>query len=85
MTGWVWVELGELVTNIKKKMSLIDPFLSFLHKYELKNIHNICFMQDPCYKILHIVCLFTSHQKGIFNVQEYDQKSLCPMLVKCYE
>jgi len=69
----------------QKNKSLINPFLSFFHKYELKNIHNMCFMQDPCYKNLRIVCLFIGHQKGIFTVQEYDQKSLCPMLVKCYE
>jgi hypothetical protein len=62
-TGWIRWTCHEQ----KKKKSLIDPFLSFLHKYELKNVHNMCFMQDPHYKNLQL-CVCSLAIIGAFSM-----------------
>ncbi len=45
----------------------------------------ICLMLDPTYKNLHIVSSFVGREQGVVLVEEYDRKSLYPMLVKCHE
>ncbi len=47
--GYLDVELIKLPFNIKRQMILVlDPFLSFLWRFEPKKAHNmLCFMLDP--------------------------------------
>jgi hypothetical protein len=61
-------------------------FLSFLKVYDKKKSHNmISLMLNPRYKSLHIVSSFVGREQGVVLVEEYDKKSLYPMLFKCHE
>ncbi len=42
-------------------------------------------MLDPRYKMLCIIFSFVGREQGVVLVEDYDRKSLYPMLVKCYE
>ncbi len=42
-------------------------------------------MLDLRFKCLRMISSFVEKDQGIAIVQEYDKKSLYPMLVKCYE
>jgi hypothetical protein len=65
---------------------VLDLFLSFLKKYENKKAHNmISLMWHPRIKSLRIVSSFVGREQGVALVEEYDRKSLYPMLVKCHE
>jgi hypothetical protein len=52
--GYLDVELIKLPKNIKRQViSVLDPFLSFLRRFEPKKVHNmLCLMLDPWYKNL---------------------------------
>ncbi len=41
-------------------------------------------MLDPRYKTFHLVSSFIGCEQGKAIVEEYDKKSLFPMLLKCY-
>jgi len=45
----------------------------------------ISLMLDPRYKSLHITFSFVGREQGVALVEEYDRKSLYPILVKCHE
>jgi hypothetical protein len=45
----------------------------------------ISLMLDPRYKRLCILSSFVGREQGVALVEEYDRKSLYPMLVKCHE
>jgi hypothetical protein len=77
-------ELSLLVSNIKREViNVLDSFLSFLKVYDKKKAHNmISFMLNLRYKSLHIVSSFVRKEQGVALVEEYDKKSLYPMLVK---
>jgi hypothetical protein len=65
---------------------MLDLFLSFMWQFEYERAHNmLCLMLDPRYKNLHFVFSFIGCNTDIFNIDEYDQKSLIPMLLKCNE
>ncbi len=85
--GYLNVELIELAINMKWQVILVlDPFLSFLWRFKLKKAHNmLCFMLDPQYKNLHLMSSFIRRDIGRLIVNEYDEKSLLLMLLKCYE
>ncbi len=61
---------------------MLDFFLSFLKVCDKKKPHN---MLDPRYERLHIVSSFVGREQGVALVDEYDRKTLYPMLVKCHE
>jgi hypothetical protein len=42
-------------------------------------------MLDPRFKSLCVVSSFVGREQGVTPVEEYDRKSLYPMLVKCHE
>jgi hypothetical protein len=42
-------------------------------------------MLDPRFKSLHILSSFVGRVQGVVLVEEYDRKSLYPMLVKCHK
>ncbi len=83
----IFNELSLLAFNIRREViNVLDSFLSFLKKYENKKAHNmISLMLDPRFKSLRIVPSFVGKEQGVVLVQEYDRKSLYPMLVKCHE
>jgi hypothetical protein len=85
--GYLDVELIKLPKNIKRQViSVLDPFLSFLGRFEPKKVHNmLCLMLDPWYKNLCFVSSFIERDIGKLIVNEYDEKSLLVMLLKCYE
>jgi myosin-crossreactive antigen len=80
-------ELSLLVSNIRREViNVLDSFLSFLKVYDKRKAHNmIPLMLDPRYKNLCIVSSFVGREQGVALVEEYDRKSLYPMLVKCHE
>jgi len=80
-------ELYLLVFNIKMEViNVLDYFLSFLKVYDKIIAHNmISLMLDTRYKSLHIVFSFVKWEQGVALVEEYDRKSLYPMLVKFHE
>jgi hypothetical protein len=45
----------------------------------------ISLMLDPRYKNLCIISSFVKMEQGVALVEDYDRKSLYPMLVKCHE
>jgi hypothetical protein len=65
---------------------VLDSFLSFLKVYDKRKAYNvISLMFDLRYKSLRIVSSFVGKKEGVALVEEYDRKSLYPMLVKCHE
>jgi len=65
---------------------VLDFFLSFLKVYDKRKTHNMIFlMLNLRYKNLCIVSSFVGKEQGVVLVEEYDNKSLYPMLVKCHE
>jgi len=80
-------KLSFLASNIRKELiNVLDYFLSFLKIYDKKKGHNmISLMLDPRYKSLCIVSSFVGREQGVAFVEEYDRKSLYPMLVKFHE
>jgi hypothetical protein len=83
----VFNELYLLAFNIRKEViNVLNTFLSFLKKYENKKAHNmISLMLDPKFKSLHIIFSFVGREQGVTLIEEYDRKTLYPMLVKCRE
>jgi hypothetical protein len=73
--------------NIRREViNVLDSFLSFLKVYDKKKTHNMVYlMLDLRYKSLHIISSFVRREQGVAPIEEYDSKSLYPMLVKCDE
>ncbi len=80
-------ELFLLTSNIRREViNMLDFFLSFLKVYDKRKTHNmISLMLDCRYKNLHIIFSFVGREQGVALGEEYDRKSLYPMLVKCHE
>jgi hypothetical protein len=80
-------DLSLLASNIRREViNVLDFFLSFLKVHDEKKTHNmISFMLDHRYKSFHIISPFVGKEQGVTLVEEYDRKSLYPMLVKCHE
>jgi hypothetical protein len=80
-------ELFLLPFNIRREViNVLDYFLSFLKKYENMKAHNmISLMLDLRFKRHHIISSFVGREQGVVLIEEYDRKSLYPMLVKCHE
>ncbi len=65
---------------------VLNSFISFLKKYEEKKTHNmLSLMLDPRFENLHLVSFFISCEQGITIIEEYDERSLYLMLLKCYQ
>ncbi len=65
---------------------MLDSFVSFLKVCDKKKTHNtISLMLHPRYRSLRIISSFVKREQGVVLVEEYDRKSLYPMLVKCHE
>jgi hypothetical protein len=79
-------ELFLLASNIRREViNVLNSFLSFLNVYDKRKTQNmISLLLDLRFKSLHIISSFGKEQ-GVVFVEEYDRKSLYPMLVKCHE
>jgi hypothetical protein len=84
--GNVACELSCLTSNIKKEIiQVLDSFLSFLKKYEKRKARNmLSLLLDPRFFKFHLMSPLIGHEQGKAIVEEYDKKSLFPMLLKCY-
>jgi hypothetical protein len=81
-------ELSLLASIIRSNViNVLDFFLSFLKVYDKRKTHNmISLMLDPRCKKLHIILSsFVGREQGVALVEEYDKKSLYPMLIKYHE
>jgi hypothetical protein len=78
-------ELASFASNIRKKVCVVlESFLSFLKKIEEKKAHNMfSLMLDPKFKSFHLMSSFIGREQGVSIFEEYDSKSLYPMLSKC--
>jgi hypothetical protein len=78
-------KLSYLASNIKKEIiKVLDYFLS-LTKYEERRAYNMfSLMLDLRLKKNCLVFSLIGHEQGKAIVEEYDKKSLFPMLLKCY-
>jgi myosin-crossreactive antigen len=79
----IFGELFLLASNIRREViNVLDSFLSFFKKYENMKAHNVIFlMLDPRFKSLHIISSFVRKEQGVVFVEEYDRRTLYPMLV----
>jgi hypothetical protein len=80
------LELICFASNIKKEVCIVlNYFLSFLKKYEEKRTHNmLSLMLDLRFENLHLISFFIGHEQGVAIVEEYDERSLYLMFLKCY-
>ncbi len=81
--GNVVYESSCLALNIKNEVIwVLDFFLSFLKEYEERKAYNMFFlMLDPRFKTLHLVSSLIGREKGKAIVEEYNKKSLFPMVL----
>jgi hypothetical protein len=81
----VALELSLLASNNRREVCGVwNGFLSFFKKYETNKSHNILsFMSNPRFKSLRLVSSLNSQEHDVSIVEEYDQQSLFPMLLKC--
>jgi hypothetical protein len=79
-------ELSLLASNIRRKVrGLLNGFLSFFKKYEGNKTHNmLSLMLDPRFKSLRLISFLIGQEQVVSIVEECDQSSLFPMLLKCY-
>jgi hypothetical protein len=77
-------ELTFFAFNIKKEVCVVlESFFFFLKKIEEKKTHNMfSLMLDPKFKSVCFVSSFIGREEGVAIVEEYDSKSLYPMLLK---
>jgi len=59
-------------------------FFLFFLKIENKKAHNVFLMLDLGFKSLCLISSFVGRKEGINIVDEYDRRTLYPMLLKCY-
>jgi hypothetical protein len=79
-------ELTLFAINIRKEVcDVLKLFLSFFLKYEEKNSLNVLYlMLDQRFKSLCLMSSFIGCEQVVNIVEEYDRRSLYPMLLKCY-
>jgi hypothetical protein len=78
--------LSLFASNIKRKVCcVLDFFLSFVRKFEKNEVHNmLSLMVDPRFKSFHLIFSFFGREEGVSIVDEYDRRTLYPMLLKCF-
>jgi hypothetical protein len=63
---------------------MFEIFLSFLKKYEIKKFHNMFLMLNLRFKSLHLILFYIVHEENVVIIEEYNNKPVYPMLIKCY-
>jgi hypothetical protein len=65
---------------------ILDSFFNYFLKIEKRRTHNmLSLMLDPRFKNLKLISSLIGQEQGIFIVQEYDMRSLFPMLLQCHK
>ncbi len=79
-------ELSLLASNIRRKICrILDGFLSFFKNCERNKAHNVLFlMLDLRFKNLRSISSFIDQEQVVSIVEEYDQRSLFDMFLRCY-
>ncbi len=79
-------ELFLYASNIKREVyGVFYWFLSFFLNFEERKAHNmLSLMLDPKFKNFHLVSSFVGQEEDVNIVDEYDRRTLYPMLLKCY-
>ncbi len=83
----IFYELYLLAFDIRREViNVLDSFLSFLKKYKNRKAHNMIFLiLNLRFKKICTIFSFVRREQGVALVEEYNKKSLYPMLVKCNE
>jgi hypothetical protein len=77
-------ELFLFTSNIRRAIcGVLDYLFSFQRKYEKIKAHNMFFMLHPKAFIGYLLLLAKKKMK-IYVVNEYDRRTLYPMILKCY-
>ncbi len=70
---------------LKKVVRIFDFFLTFLQSYEKKKTYNMLSLMLIMQGLrAFVLCLCVGHEQGMSIVDKYDEKTLYPMLLKCY-
>jgi hypothetical protein len=79
-------KLSLLASRIRREViNVLDSFLSFLKVFYKRKAYNMIFlMLNQWYKNL-CISSFVGREQGVTIIEEYDKKSLYPMLAKCHE
>ncbi len=79
-------ELTSFASNIGMEVCVVlKSFLSFLKKLrENKALNMFSLMLNPRFKNFSLVSSFIGREQGVTIVEEYDSKSLYPILLECY-
>ncbi len=79
-------ELTSFASNIRKgSLCYVGIFPFFLKKIQKKKAHNMfSLMLTPRFKSLRLVFSFTRREQDVAIVEEYDNKSLYLLLLKCH-
>jgi len=65
---------------------VLDSFFILFFVNEERKAHNtLSLMLDPRFKNLKLISSLIGQEQGIFIVQEYDMRSLFPMLLQCHQ
>jgi len=80
----IFFELASLASNIRLEVfGVLDSFLSFMKTCDEKKTHDmLALMFDPRFKSLCVLSSYVGKKQGVSIVEEYDRRTLYPMLVK---
>ncbi len=80
----VIIEFFLLASNMKREvLRVLESFISYPRKYDAIKTHNLFLMLEHRFKSFCLISSYISCE-GVTNVEEYDNKSLYPMIVKCH-
>jgi len=71
-----------LLPTLERKFAM---FWIYIYIYEKRKAHNmLSLMLDSTFKSLYLVSSFIGQEESVNVMDEYDTRSLYPMLLKCY-
>ncbi len=80
----ITVEFLKFISKIKREVcGVLDYFISFQRKYEERKTHNMFFMLHPKAFVWYLL-LLAKRKVEIYVVNEYNRRTLYPMILKCY-
>jgi len=79
-------ELSLPASNIRREIcDILNVCLSFKKKYEGNKTRNMLSLKlDPRFNCLRLISSFIGREQVVSIVEDYDQRSLFPMLLRCY-
>ncbi len=79
------IDDNSIVTQELSLCGILDGFFLFFKKSEGNKTHNmLSFMLDPRFKSLKLVSSLIGQKQVVSIVENYGQRSLFPMLLRCY-